>query len=385
MNLSNTEAQGLLDVVGGFYDAAADAICWNDAVSRLNGLFDIQGTILEHHDIKTGALLAFEADGLPKEALTQWVEHYHSICPRLKFLQQHPAGTIGFDHLILEPNERKRHPIYQDFLRPYGTGYFLSTTLEHDSERYTTIALQKTLHQGHATEREIELITLLTKPLRRAFLLKKRLGLERSKQESFEAAFHALAVGIMIVDSNGRLKFVNRAADFIAVNGGQTRVRSGYLSFPDARANGMLKHALQRLLLAESFDSHEYCCVTNARGKNLPMRVDILSLPKEAQLSRSLILQGAPEACLLVIMTDIQNRREPPEKLLRILYGLTGRETDLALCLGRGDSLRNFAEQREIALTTARTHLVHLREKLGARNQAQVVKIVSQLVQPLLD
>jgi hypothetical protein len=150
MNLSEDQARKFAAVVGGFYDAAAQLLPWNAALERLGGLFEIQGSIFEHHDAESGNLLAFEASGLPDTSLRDWAEHYHAICPRVEMVRRQPAGTISYDHMILDWVGMKRHPLYQEFLRPQGYGYFLSTTLEHDPERFTTVSIQRTIRQGHA-------------------------------------------------------------------------------------------------------------------------------------------------------------------------------------------------------------------------------------------
>jgi DNA-binding CsgD family transcriptional regulator len=384
MNLSEDQARKFAAVVGGFYDAAAQLLPWNAALERLGGLFEIQGSIFEHHDAESGNLLAFEASGLPDTSLRDWAEHYHAICPRVEMVRRQPAGTISYDHMILDWVGMKRHPLYQEFLRPQGYGYFLSTTLEHDPERFTTVSIQRTIRQGHASPEDIELLRLLTPPLQLAFRLKKRLLLERDRLESHKNAFHRLSAGVIIVDAGARVSFINRCADEILTAGDEVRVRNGRLGFSDRRVHELFLEALAGSSGA-NFRAPAPSCLTRSSVCPLPLRVDFVPLPSSARFADALCHVGRPAAYLLIILSDPRRRREPPEGLIRQAFGLTPREAQLAIAIGRGTTLRDYADGERIALTTARTHLANLRQKLGSRNQADVVRILSQVVQPFLD
>lgn len=56
------------------------------------------------------------------------------------------------------------------------------------------------------------------------------------------------------------------------------------------------------------------------------------------------------------------------------LYGLTPSELAVALALTRGASLQDIATERGVTINTVRTHAARLREKLGVRSQADIVR-----------
>lgn len=58
------------------------------------------------------------------------------------------------------------------------------------------------------------------------------------------------------------------------------------------------------------------------------------------------------------------------------LYGLTPSELAVALALASGSSLQQIAGDREVSINTMRTHAARLREKLGVRTQADIVRTV---------
>lgn len=385
MRVSDSDARQMLEVVGGFYDAAAQVKPWCDALDQFGSLFDIQGILFEQHDIEEQRLIEFEATGLPDQALDDWAQHYHAICPRVRFLHDQPAGTIGFDYKIIDKAGIGRHPLYQEFLRPYGTMYFMSLTLEQDAERYTTVAMQRTRQQGHVSQRDIDILTTLSMPLQRAFKLKKRLRLEQQKLSRYEAAFHELKTGIIIVDCNGRVEFLNQCADGLVSRDQMISIHNGYLSFVFPGAAKTYRNAIRNLVTGTLMDDQDHACYSRAPGQPLPLRIDMLPIPGQARFSLGLVRRGSPGRRLLLMLSDANQQREPPQDLLRAVFGLTRMETRLAFAIARGVELRDYAEQYSIALTTVRTHLANLRHKMGARSQAGVTRLVSQLVQPLLD
>jgi len=56
------------------------------------------------------------------------------------------------------------------------------------------------------------------------------------------------------------------------------------------------------------------------------------------------------------------------------LYGLTRSELEVALALAGGASLKDIAESRKVSINTVRTHAAHLRDKMGAHSQADIVR-----------
>lgn len=67
--------------------------------------------------------------------------------------------------------------------------------------------------------------------------------------------------------------------------------------------------------------------------------------------------------------------RIPPEDHLAQRFGLTVAQARVLSAFLAGQSLREIATAQGVSITTVRTHFVQMREKLGARDQADVVRI----------
>lgn len=62
---------------------------------------------------------------------------------------------------------------------------------------------------------------------------------------------------------------------------------------------------------------------------------------------------------------------------LRTSFGLTLAEAAIALHIGAGGNMRQFAEQRRLSRNTARNQLQQVFEKTGMRRQAELVRLLS--------
>jgi len=384
MTFSDVNQEDLLALIGGFYDAASEQVSWESALANLENLFPMNGVIFEQHDLISGDLIAFDASGLPEKGLIEWAQHYHSICPRLKYIQRHPVGTIGFDHKVVTREEMNSLPIYQEFLKPNGTQFFLSTTLEYDPTRYTTLAIQRSTKQGHASERDIALLDYLTPHIQNAFRLKQRLSDMTFEYDTLKESFHHLKLGVVVVRSDGALEFNNQSAVRMVGNGVFLSM-NGKVAFQDSTSQKLYLGALRALSMGAEGKAYHSFCLPRQTLNEWPIRVDLLPLPKQAQLSANLSNDRSPQPRLLMLISDSRQTSISPDALLQTGFGLTASESRLALALAKGDSLNQYAERNLVALTTVRTHLANLRNKLGARTQADVVRLVTQLASPVFN
>lgn len=67
--------------------------------------------------------------------------------------------------------------------------------------------------------------------------------------------------------------------------------------------------------------------------------------------------------------------RIPPEDMLAEKFGLTLAQARVLSAFLAGKTLKEIAALQSVSITTVRTHFVQMRAKLGARDQADVVRI----------
>lgn len=380
MKMDTARMKAVLQFIDDFYDAAIQSSDWNKALGGLERLFPMAGVIFERHDLSDGELLTFESSGLPEEGLHEWNDYFHSICPRVRYLARQPVGTIGYDRRILEQKEMDHHPLYQDFLLKYGVFYFLSATVERDSQFFTSISMQRTVKQGHAEEPDIELLDFLTPHMQNALRVNRCLRSSKQLSAQLEASLHSLKSGVIIVDRHARLEFINQSAEAVVQSKAGIIIDGrSVLSFASPSLEKTMALALADLTSALANPGKFTGFLPANSARPWPLRVDFLKIPARARLSTIVSENDAPSARLLIVVNVPGASNTTLTSLLKNCFQLTNMEAKLAIALAEGERLSHYADQNEVSITTVRTHLVNLRQKMGARTQADVIMIVWQL------
>jgi len=115
----------------------------------------------------------------------------------------------------------------------------------------------------------------------------------------------------------------------------------------------------------------------------------VLPLPRRA--GRPLILRGKPITTLdhdddgvdgpraLILLESLDEPPEPSVATLRVAFGLTPAEAEVASLIGKGDSAPAVSQRLGIALSTVRTHLKALFAKTDTNSQTHLALLISRL------
>jgi DNA-binding CsgD family transcriptional regulator len=86
------------------------------------------------------------------------------------------------------------------------------------------------------------------------------------------------------------------------------------------------------------------------------------------------------DAGALMIIIDPERETMPAPALLAQLFSMTQAEAQIALGILRGDPPKQLAEQMSVSLATVRTHLQHVFDKTDTHRQADLVRILTNLL-----
>jgi DNA-binding CsgD family transcriptional regulator len=79
------------------------------------------------------------------------------------------------------------------------------------------------------------------------------------------------------------------------------------------------------------------------------------------------------------MITDPDNDLGPTADLLRTLYGLTARESAVAVRAARGEGVERLAQTLKMAPNTARSHLRKVFDKTDTHRQAELAWLLARL------
>jgi DNA-binding CsgD family transcriptional regulator len=175
-----------------------------------------------------------------------------------------------------------------------------------------------------------------------------------------------LEYGVLLVDAEARVCFINRRARDLARNqelslvGGQLRAAS--------LSQTMILHELIGRYARQNGDGAHAQEVACHRLGRLMLQF--------AAVSPGLSLGLGGKRLVAVFVIDPESFPEPTPPQLQLQFGLTPAEAELACEIVKGEGLVTCARRIGISRATASTHLQRIFEKTGTKRQAQLVRVI---------
>jgi DNA-binding CsgD family transcriptional regulator len=359
-----------LAVIDAIYGAVTDPSRWPDvtrAVSRLLG-----GGITALLDQTNGAhkprILAHDLDPAFRES---YAAYYGGINPWAQLmLSDRKPVQVGDDRV--PPAELERTEFHADWLRPQDVRFPIAVSVTVGPGQTVELATVRNRKLGPLTPAECQALVGLAPHLQRALELSRRLGLADAERAASVAATRRLGTGLILVDADRTVVFMDAEAEGILRAGGGLWVRE------------------RRLFALPSLDARLGEAIARATGKGRSVvgrSGDLLNLPRQGgALPLSLAVAplddrdrplGLIGPLAMVLVSAPERGGLPSEEGLRSLFDLTPAEARLVVALCAGETLAGYASTTGTSLNTAKTHLKRAFEKTGETRQADLVRRVT--------
>ncbi len=362
----------LLSVVDRLYDAVADLDKWPAFLQSATNLFAARGAQVGHHDLVNNRLSFSLVHGYNWSAAhMQRYESLMSEDPRIPYFSANPFKPV---HCRMSLSDEQLHAsrVYREVLSVGGVEYSLGVNLVEDLRALTFFLVLRDRDQAPFTDHDCELLAILIPHLNRALKLQRDLGLiEFGRSAAFDA-LDSMALAIIIVDAEARIKFSNEAAQrLIDANDGLRSV--GQRLIVDGGGGDGIATRARRLIRSVS------------SGRTLPGEAfqvarpsghDPYSVPVSALWGNHLRFgwSMANEPFAIVYIRDPDRPEETRAEILQRLYGLPPSQARLAELLANGCTLNDAALQLGITVASARQYLKLVFQKTGTHRQAELVR-----------
>jgi DNA-binding CsgD family transcriptional regulator len=185
---------------------------------------------------------------------------------------------------------------------------------------------------------------------------------------------HRFGVGVILINAVGEVTVCNQhAAEIVRQGDGLSLIKSRLCAAASDEAE-----VLVRLIAnAVADDRHIASGVTIVHRPSLRQPF-VLIVSRLTTTTAERDDPSRPHAVVLV--KDPSDADSVNAELLIDLFGLTRRESEVALAVVAGHGLRAAAQQLGIAVTTARTHLQHVFEKTHTQRQSELTGLILQIM-----
>jgi DNA-binding CsgD family transcriptional regulator len=169
--------------------------------------------------------------------------------------------------------------------------------------------------------------------------------------------------------------FVNKIAEELFRDGAGLRLRDNVLAAEIYSESERLQRMIAESHSAECFRDGALSTLEISRGAGR-RSLSVLVAPLRMARNDTFL----DDAYSIVIIKDSDARKKPPASILRSRFSLTTAEARLALEILNGDGIAAAARRLSVSQTTARTHLAQVFAKTGTRRQAELVRILLELM-----
>ena len=350
-----------------FADAATDPTLWINAMDTIAKETDSIGAVLI--PMRGGTLPNVPAS----ESVLRTLERYfrdgwHARDERFRTFDTLARCGVVDDFDFTNSDEMKRHPYFQEFLRPSGLKYFAGVKMSAGDDLWC-VSIQRSESQGPVSPEGMQKLAITSQRIASAAALARALSFASSNGavEALELSNSAVA----LFDRNGQVMRLNRKAETLL--GGDLKVTKSRLTSYDHNATAALDRALRSLLWIGTTSALMPPVILPRRERR-----SILAYPVRLSSVSSSIFANCQA---MLVLIDLESRPRPPHGALKVAFALTPAEARLAIKICSGESLDKLADELTVSRDTARSQLKSIFQKTGVHRQSELVALLASFLQ----
>ena len=368
-------------VITQIYNAAAGRKPWEDALASVARGANAFAAHLLCLDKGNGAIsFSHVAGAAAPESHLALVRHWHQHDPRIPKLLTHPRDAWMHCHEHFDDALVASHPFYQEFLIPMGGRFTSAIKLVDDDTLMAVLAIHRSVgSRPLGPGPDLDWLDRLRLHWVEAIAIYRHLTDLHAQHRLGQALLDQMHQPMLLVDDARRLRFANAAARAQLARRGAVQLVGDRLACSQADDDFRLAQALAQ------WTENAAPRAQSALGEG-PRRAFVRLRGVDGGPLQGLSLSplhpaetmGAfgPVPMIMVYLHDAASNIQADTFALQELFDLTPAEADVAARLSQGGSPEDVATQRGVAMATVRTQVQSLKRKIGAGNQADLIRRV---------
>lgn len=373
------DAEDVLALVGGIYDATLDPALWPGILARCASFVGGTGAGLYAKDVsqKTGDLF-FQDGGIPDRFVRLYFDTYVKLDPSTTthFFAEigRPVATAD----IMDYDEFRQTRFFREWAIPQNLVDHISVVLDKTATSVAMFGVFRRESDGVADVDARGRVAMLAPHVRRAVLIGRAIELRSAQVESLARTLDGLAAAVFLLDAEGRVVHANAAGVAMLNADDVLRANGGRASAVDPDADLALREACLAAGRGDAaLGSRGVALGVKSRGGEHHV-AHVLPLASD---TRRRAMPASASAALFVRKAEF-GKVAAPEAMAKA-YRLTPSELRVLLAAVEAGGTSEVAEALGIGETTVKFHLRSLFTKTGVNRQADLVKIVAGFMGPL--
>jgi DNA-binding CsgD family transcriptional regulator len=354
-------------LIADIYETAVDRERWPVVVDGLRALLSAPIASVAHY--ADGACIDILNHGSPQWCGSEYLRYYSKIDLIRTFMPALPPRRAFFRRAIIDDDLLYPTEFYNDFMRHTGGAESISGIAAAQAGSMLVVSASRQDDALPFDENDRRRLEDLLPHFEAALRIGGVMASAAVKAELTLEGWNRLSFGVVLAGADGAIYFANRVAEqLFASPDTDLHVRRARLSAVDPGQAARLERVIDGAARPRS---------AKAGGMMIEGALDsllLLALP----LSLHKVQPNAAEGrAALILLLETARRTSPIQPQLKTLFGLTTMESRVAAELAGGRSVEEAAAVLTLSRETVRFHLKGVYAKLGARSQADMVRIVA--------
>lgn len=347
------------------YEAALHPGQWPEALQAIAGDTGARDVAIGAYNAATAVR---EITNLPTDPrLEGQGAPYRATCQRLweRAATLKVGQVFSFD-TVPRGEQCSPAPPHCDWWHPQGLDRAIGMNLIADGAVSAVITAYRPAQRPDFSIRDKRKFASFLPHLVRAFKIRRCMAHSDSVVTDFRDVLGCINKAAIVVDGAGQMFYCNRLAEQLLADKVFTLSGSGILT----AASRSETSTLLRLTDAATGPGAESGRTFISRADKRTLMTRVCPLPG----SRSVFT--SPRALILFDDPDSAIDSADHAVLLQGEYNLTVSESNIAIQLSLGETLKGYASRTGIAYTTARTHLARIFDKMGVHRQSELSRLI---------
>lgn len=355
------------------YQAADPSIGWQPFLLALGDAVAAGTPALVAHDLRAGGGIAINVRTDPDATRLYnefWFRHDPwALAPKASGLSR--PGQVIVDAMLMPQADIAKSAYHQDFAAKFGLSRILSLVLAHEASTFQFLTVTRALKDPPFGEAEVRISQALIPHLQGAIRLTSLVADARARAESAFDGFDAIAFGVLLVDTDGRVQHANAAARALLARADGLESDADGLRGATPEATRALRE-LCRGCAVQSRDGRSRAGAPLLLPRPSGLRdLHILVLPNRIPAQSELVFERGRA---IVFVHDPADEAPSAPGLLRAYFGLTKAEAEVAARVASGRSVDEVAAAIGYTKETMRWYLKQLLSKTQSRTRSELMR-----------
>ena len=366
-------------IVASFHDAVLDETLWPATSALIDEACGVAGNALfvgagPKDDVRVIFSQAYYRGEHRADLEREYVEVYHPIDERVPRVRQLPDSRLVHVTALYTAEELKTSLTYNE-MAPRGHAQDgLNVRLDGPDDSHITWAIHDPVTPGGWSTPRVALLRGLLSHLRQFVRVRQALAKAEAEGATSPALLNTTRVGVIQLDRRGQIMVANDRARAILRRGDGVSDQDGLL-----RASLPADHTRLERLVAAALPS-----ASPAVGGSMLIHREAVLPPFLVHVTPVSVRQpdfGSECVAALVLLVEPGHQSRLDPRVVAAILGLTPMESQVAVWLAEGRTVREIAVLTGRQANTVYYHLKQIYQKLGIARQVDVVRVVLSIAE----